>query len=63
MIGNISDYEKLEKIGYGTYGQVYKARTRRTGEIVALKKIRLQVRLKNFTPSPPSHVCLQWRAR
>jgi len=42
MIGNISDYEKLEKIGYGTYGQVYKARTRRTGEIVALKKIRLQ---------------------
>lgn len=43
MSGNIHDYEKLEKIGSGTYGKVYKAKTRRTGEIVALKKIRLEV--------------------
>ena len=34
-------YQKLEKIGEGTYGVVYKARDRTTGDIVALKKIRL----------------------
>ena len=34
-------YLKLEKIGEGTYGVVYKAKDRVTGEVVALKKIRL----------------------
>ena len=33
---------KLEKIGEGTYGVVYKAKDRVTGEILALKKIRLE---------------------
>ncbi|KAI9197403.1 kinase-like domain-containing protein [Polychytrium aggregatum] len=36
------NYEKIEKIGEGTYGVVYKARCRNTGRIVALKKIRLE---------------------
>jgi cyclin-dependent kinase 2 len=35
-------YEKVEKIGEGTYGVVYRARDRVTNEIVALKKIRLE---------------------
>jgi serine/threonine protein kinase len=35
-------YEKLEKIGEGTYGVVYKARDRQTGKYLALKKIRLE---------------------
>ncbi|KAI8620621.1 kinase-like domain-containing protein, partial [Chytriomyces sp. MP71] len=35
-------YEKVEKIGEGTYGVVYKARDRASGTIVALKKIRLE---------------------
>eukprot|EP00191_Tetraselmis_sp_GSL018_P025001 CAMPEP_0177622190 /NCGR_PEP_ID=MMETSP0419_2-20121207/28080_1 /TAXON_ID=582737 /ORGANISM="Tetraselmis sp., Strain GSL018" /LENGTH=138 /DNA_ID=CAMNT_0019122345 /DNA_START=85 /DNA_END=497 /DNA_ORIENTATION=- len=39
----MDDYEKLEKIGEGTYGKVYKARHRETGQIVALKKTRLEM--------------------
>jgi serine/threonine protein kinase len=35
-------YQKMEKIGEGTYGVVYKAKDRVTGEILALKKIRLE---------------------
>eukprot|EP01084_Bolivina_argentea_P267372 453833_1 len=35
-------YTKLEKIGEGTYGIVYKAKDRVTNEIIALKKIRLE---------------------
>jgi serine/threonine protein kinase len=35
-------YQKMEKIGEGTYGVVYKAKDRVSGEIVALKKIRLE---------------------
>uniref|UniRef100_A0A803PXH0 Protein kinase domain-containing protein n=1 Tax=Cannabis sativa TaxID=3483 RepID=A0A803PXH0_CANSA len=34
-------FEKLEKVGEGTYGKVYKARDKVTGKIVALKKTRL----------------------
>lgn len=37
-----SAYQKIEKIGEGTYGVVYKARDRNTGNVVALKKIRLE---------------------
>lgn len=36
------NYDKLEKIGEGTYGVVYKGKERKTGMIVALKKIRLE---------------------
>jgi len=35
-------YEKVEKIGEGTYGVVYKARDKVTNETIALKKIRLE---------------------
>jgi cyclin-dependent kinase 2 len=38
----IERYQKLEKIGEGTYGVVYKAKDRTTNEIIALKKIRLE---------------------
>jgi len=34
-------FQKIEKIGEGTYGIVYKARDKETGKIVALKKISL----------------------
>lgn len=35
------NYTRIEKIGEGTYGVVYKAKCKETGRIVALKKIRL----------------------
>lgn len=35
-------YQKLEKVGEGTYGQVYKGKNRKTGEVVALKMISLE---------------------
>jgi len=38
----IDKYRKIEKIGEGTYGLVYKAKNQKTGEIVAMKKIRLE---------------------
>ena len=40
----MDQYEKLEKIGEGTYGKVYKAKEKNTGRLVALKKTRLEVR-------------------
>ena len=38
----MDDYIKVEKIGEGTYGVVYKGKHRKTDQIVALKKIRLE---------------------
>lgn len=35
-------YLKIEKIGEGTYGVVYKGKNKRTQQLVALKKIRLE---------------------
>lgn len=39
----MENYHRIEKIGSGTYGVVYKARDVRTNQFVALKKIRLEV--------------------
>jgi cyclin-dependent kinase len=36
-------YQRMERVGEGTYGVVYKARDKTTGELLALKKIRLEV--------------------
>jgi len=36
------NYERIEKIGEGTYGIVFKAKDRKTSRIVALKQIRLE---------------------
>jgi len=38
----IDKYQKLEKLGEGTYGVVYKAKDIKTGDVLALKKIRLE---------------------
>jgi serine/threonine protein kinase len=39
--GGAERYSKIEKLGEGTYGVVYKAIARSTGGLVALKKIRV----------------------
>jgi serine/threonine protein kinase len=38
----LAKYQKIVKVGEGTYGVVYKARNKETGETIALKKIRLE---------------------
>ncbi|KAI9019066.1 kinase-like domain-containing protein [Hyaloraphidium curvatum] len=39
---SVDEFQKLNRIGEGTYGIVYRARDTRTGEIVALKKVRME---------------------
>lgn len=38
---SVNEFEKLNRVGEGTYGIVYRARDTKTGEIVALKKVRM----------------------
>ncbi|KAF6204871.1 hypothetical protein GE061_019035 [Apolygus lucorum] len=37
----MDDYVKIEKIGEGTYGVVFKGKHKKTGDLVAIKKIRM----------------------
>ena len=41
-VSGLDKYQKLEKLGEGTYGIVYRAQNLETGEFVAIKKIRLE---------------------
>jgi len=44
QLTGLAKYEKVDKpIGQGTYGVVYRAKDRNTGETVAMKKIKLEV--------------------
>ena len=38
-IGSIASYDNLEQVGEGTYGYVYRARDKRNGDAVALKRL------------------------
>ena len=44
----IGSFERLEQIGEGVYGQVYKARDTRDGSLVALKKIKMDIDKEGF---------------
>jgi hypothetical protein len=39
---SVTNFEKVNRVGQGTYGTVYKAKDKDTGDIVALKKLRMQ---------------------
>lgn len=45
---NIKEYENGRKLGEGTFGEVYQAKRRKTGEIVALKKILMHNEKEGF---------------
>ncbi|KAJ8647851.1 hypothetical protein MRB53_000874 [Persea americana] len=51
-------YEKLEKVGEGTYGKVYKAQDKTTGQLVALKKTRLEMDEEGIPPTALREVSL-----
>ncbi|PSC68206.1 cyclin-dependent kinase G-2-like isoform X1 [Micractinium conductrix] len=42
VVDPVGEYEKIKRIGEGTFGVVYKAKDRRTGELVALKRLRME---------------------
>eukprot|EP01103_Thecamoeba_quadrilineata_P018569 TRINITY_DN711_c0_g1_i1.p1 TRINITY_DN711_c0_g1~~TRINITY_DN711_c0_g1_i1.p1 ORF type:complete len:541 (+),score=51.22 TRINITY_DN711_c0_g1_i1:56-1624(+) len=41
-------FEKLEQVGEGTYGQVWKAKNKNSSEVVALKKVRMDNEKEGF---------------
>ena len=57
-LNKMQKYEKLEKIGEGTYGTVFKAKNRESGEIVALKRVRLDDDDEGVPSSALREICL-----
>eukprot|EP01083_Nonionella_stella_P057091 150009_1 len=51
-------YRKMEKVGEGTYGVVYRAVDRETNEVVALKKIRLEAEEEGVPPTAIREISL-----
>ena len=51
-------YEKIEKIGEGTYGTVFKAKHKETGEVVALKRVQLDDDDEGVPSSALREICI-----
>lgn len=45
---SVDDFERLNRIDEGTYGVVYRARDKRSGEVVALKKVKMDKEREGF---------------
>lgn len=45
---SVDEFERLNKIDEGTYGVVYRAKNKKTGEIVALKKVKMEKEKEGF---------------
>jgi len=52
MKNKLDKYEKLEKLGEGTYGVVYKARDKVTKELYAFKKSDWSLKMKESQVLP-----------
>lgn len=48
---SVCEFEMIKKINEGTYGVVYKARDKKTGEVVALKKVKMNIQRDGFPMS------------
>jgi cyclin-dependent kinase 1 len=71
MSSSMEDFVRIEKIGEGTYGVVFKAKNIKTNNIVAMKKIRIENEDEGIPPTAireisilkelqhPNIVCLQ----
>ncbi|KAJ6791963.1 cyclin-dependent kinase G-2 isoform X1 [Iris pallida] len=46
---SVDEFERLNKINEGTYGIVYRAQDKKTGEIVALKKVKMEKEREGFS--------------
>ncbi len=45
---DVNNYERIAQIGEGTYGFVFMARDKKTNQIVALKKVRMEAEKDGF---------------
>lgn len=45
---SVEEFERLNKIDEGTYGVVYRAKDKKTGEVVALKKVKMEKEREGF---------------
>ncbi|XP_073006685.1 cyclin-dependent kinase G-2-like isoform X2 [Typha latifolia] len=45
---SVDEFERLNKIDEGTYGVVYRARDKKTSEVVALKKVKMEKEREGF---------------
>ncbi|KAM5207670.1 cyclin-dependent kinase 10 [Hipposideros larvatus] len=60
---SVKEFEKLNRIGEGTYGIVYRARDTQTDEIVALKKVRMDKEKDGVPVSSLREITLLLRLR
>ncbi|EHA8589393.1 putative Cyclin-dependent kinase G-2 [Cocos nucifera] len=44
----VDEFERLNKIDEGTYGVVYRAKDKKTGDVVALKKVKMEKEREGF---------------
>ncbi|KAL8037902.1 hypothetical protein ABFX02_11G067900 [Erythranthe guttata] len=45
---SVDEFERINRIDEGTYGVVYRAKDKKTGEIVALKKVKMEKEREGF---------------
>lgn len=60
---SVDAFEKLNRLGEGTYGTVYRARDTENGRIVALKKVRIHAEKEGFPRSSLREVRLLRRLK